>query len=228
MYIFYLESLLFWYSTPHKIRGLSYNILHTYHTRLCDDQFVEATHHYEFVLKVVFVIYSLEKKTKKTLISFIYHHFIRIICFISGTRPGALKPSVGDGKKSSWYHLCLNIICWVWNAKHYRNITVVSFHNLLLLTWRAITTFHIAIPIKIFTLLKHWKDFTVFFNKYHGKSSIIPTCLGNIESRSSTVNIYILKKKQVFCDDQFSSLLSSSSSAILRTSWDSWYGWWRW
>ena len=66
VYIFYLESLLFWYSTPHKIRGLSYNILHTYHTRLCDDQFVEATHHYEFVLKVVFVIYSLEKKTKNT------------------------------------------------------------------------------------------------------------------------------------------------------------------
>ena len=70
---------------------------------------MEDTHHYEFVLKVVFVIYSLKKTTKnnkKKLISFIYHHFIRIICFISGTRPGALKPSVGDGKKSSWYHLC--------------------------------------------------------------------------------------------------------------------------
>ena len=28
---------------------------------------------------------------------------------MSGTRPGALKPSVGDGEKSSWYHLCLFI-----------------------------------------------------------------------------------------------------------------------
>ena len=28
---------------------------------------------------------------------------------MSGIRPGALKPSVGDRKKASWYHLCLFI-----------------------------------------------------------------------------------------------------------------------
>ena len=82
---------------------------------------------FRFLLYYFFVIYSL-KKNKKTLISFIYHHFI---CFMSGTRPGALKPSVGDGKKSSWYHLYLfimNIYMFFWQQQ------IVQLHCKLIAT----------------------------------------------------------------------------------------------
>ena len=77
---------------------------------------------------LLYYFFCDKKNNKKTLISFIYHHFI---CFMSGTRPGALKPSVGDGKKSSCYHLYLfimNIYMFFWQQH------IVQLHCKLIAT----------------------------------------------------------------------------------------------
>ena len=106
------------------IETLKHCFFYKYHFRVfCDDQFVEDTHHYEFVLKLVFVIYSLKKTTKNNW--FLSYITILSDC-MSGTRPGALKPSVGDGKESSWYHLCLNIICFEFEMPSIIEISLLS------------------------------------------------------------------------------------------------------